>query len=374
MGIGNYMKTSYGNCRQGWRLVRRPLGQILLDGEFISHDDLARALELQKHTNEMLGEILVRMGVLDAADLKAVLSVNKDLSSLEEAVNLAAGVRQLLGELLLKSGRISAQQLEHALLEHKRTGEKLGEVLVRLGLITRSELDAVLIFQQNQEHQAATSGRLKLGEILISTGKIARGHLEDALSRQELSKKKIGDILVKEGYVRPHQISHGLKLQNKLLKATLVAVLSLVPLSGVQSSDVLQDAGSRGDIAASQEVQTHTALKVVFQTRELTITQADILRGYVEVPIASHIEIKNENLAGYLVVFEGPNGPFKEIFVKGLGEEVQISSGSGWIAQPYNGRDPVMLELGYRYILSENARPGTYAWPLTISVSHILPA
>ena len=86
----------------------------------------------------MLGEILVRMGVLDPADLKAVLSVNKDLSSLEEAVNLAAGVRQLLGELLLKSGRISAQQLEHALIEQKRTGEKLGEVLVRLGLITRS--------------------------------------------------------------------------------------------------------------------------------------------------------------------------------------------------------------------------------------------
>jgi hypothetical protein len=368
------MKTSYGNCRQGWRLVRRPLGQILLDGQFISRDDLARALELQKHTNEMLGEILVRMGVLDPADLEAVLSVNKDLSSLEEAVNLAAGVRHLLGELLLKSGRISAQQLEHALLEHKRTGEKLGEVLVRLGLITRSELDAVLIFQQNQEPRAATSGRLKLGEILISTGKIARGHLEDALSRQKLSKKKIGDILVKEGYVRPDQISHGLKLQDKLLKATLVAVLSLVPLSGAQSSDLLQDAGSRGDITAFQEVQTHTALKVVFQTRELTITQTDILRGYVEIPIASHIEIKNENLGGYLVVFQGPNGPFKEIFVKGLGEEVQISSGGGWIAQPYNGRDPVMIKLGYRFILSENAKPGTYAWPLTISVSPILPA
>ena len=81
-------------------------------------------------------------------------------------------------------------------------------------------------------------------------------------------------------------------------------------------------------------MQTHTALKVVFQTRELTITQADILRGYVEVPIASHIEIKNENLAGYLVVFEGPNGPFKEILaVKGLGEEVQISCRQ-WMDRP----------------------------------------
>jgi hypothetical protein len=368
------MKTSYGNCRLGWRLVKRPLGQILLDGEFISRDDLARALELQKQTNEMLGEILVRMGVLDPADLKAVLSVNKELSSLEEAVNLAAGVRHLLGELLVKAGRISTRQLEDALLEQKRTGEKLGEVLIRLGFITGSELDAVLIFQKNQGDRAATPGRLKLGEILISTGKIARGHLEDALSRQELSKNRIGDILVKEGHLQPHQISHGLKLQDKLLRAALVTVLSLAPLSGAQSADLLQDASSGGEMMASGQVQTHTALKVVFQTRELTITEADILRGYVEIPIASHIEIKNENLGGYLVVFEGPNGPFKEIFVNGLDQEVQVSSGSGWIALPYNGRDPVMLKLGYKFILSEDARPGTYAWPLKISVSPILPA
>ena len=117
------MKTSYGNCSQGWRLVRRPLGQILLDGQFISRDDLARALELQKHTNEMLGEILVRMGVLDPADLEAVLSVNKELSSLEEAVNLAAGVRHLLGELLLKSGRIS--ELSSLNMHYSNTNERV---------------------------------------------------------------------------------------------------------------------------------------------------------------------------------------------------------------------------------------------------------
>jgi hypothetical protein len=370
--MGNSQKNSRNSVL---RLTKRPLGQILLDGGFISHSDLERALEQQKNTNELLGEILVNMGVLDAVDLKAVLSVNRDLASLEDAVKLAAGVRQLLGKLLLQARRITPQQLELALQEHQRTGEKLGEVLVRLGLINRNEINAVLAFQQNQGIEGRKPGLLRLGEILVATNQISRDQLNIAISKQKLSRKNIGDILIEEGYIHSQQLSHGLNLQNKLLKAALVAVLSLAPLSNVQSAESIpQDTTSRSTIiTAAEATQTHTALKVVRQTSELIITYADILRGYIDIPVAAHVEIRNENLAGYLIVFEGLGGPFQEVLVKGLGGEVKINSNSGWITQPYNGRDPVMVELSYRFILSENAKPGTYAWPLTISVSPILP-
>lgn len=362
------------NHNTAFRLTKRPLGRILLDGEFISPYDLERALEQQTHTNELLGEILVNMGILDPIDIKAILSINKDLASLEDAVKLAAGVRRLLGELLLQARRITPEQLDLALLEHQQTGEKLGDVLVRLGFITRSELEAVLKFQQYQETEVETSGRLRLGEILVATNQISRDQLEDALSRQKVSSEKIGDILVRAGHIKPYQLSYALRLQNKLLTAVLVAVLSLAPWSNVQSSESLpQDTTSSSTgITATEQVQSHTALKVVFQNSELIVTYADILRGYVDIPFATHVEIRNENLAGYLIVFNGMGGPFKEVIVKGLGREATISSNGGWIAQPYNGRDPVMIELSYRFILSENAQPGTYAWPLTISVSPII--
>ena len=357
------------------RLTKRPLGQILLDGEFISLYDLKCALEQQKHTNELLGEILVNMGILDLIDLKAILSINKDLASLEDALKLSAGVRQLLGELLLQARRITPEQLDLALLEHQQTGENLGDVLLRLGFITRSELDAVLKFQQYQETKAETSGQLKLGELLITTKQISRDQLEDALFRQKVSREKIGDILVKAGHIKPHQLSSGLKLQSKLLTAVLVAVLSLAPWSNIQSSESFPQDTAPGSIsiAATGQIQSHTALKVVSQDSELIVTYADILRGYVDIPFATHIEIRNENLAGYLIVFNGVGGPFKEVVVKGLGREAQISSSGGWVSQPYNGRDPVMIELSYRFMLSEDAQPGTYAWPLTISVSPIIP-
>jgi hypothetical protein len=356
--------------------TKRQLGQILLDGGFISDVELKHALHWQSYTNELLGDILVQMGVLDPADLKAVLSINKDLVSLQDALRLSAGVRRLLGELLLQSGRITPQQLEDALQEHYRTGKKLGTVLVRLGLISSEELNAVLEFQKYQEPESPTSDRLKLGEILVTTGQITRNQLEDALTRQRLSQKTIGDELVDSGYIQPHQLFHGLKLQKKLLKAALVAVLSLVSLSSSQSADY-KSPDIRPEntvVATSKPVQHHTALKIVSQTDELIITQNDVMRGYVDIPIGAHVEIVNENLAGYMVIFENLGGPFKEVIVKGLGGEVVIDSKGGWITQPYNGRDPLMVELGYRFILSENAKPGTYAWPLTISVSPILPA
>ena len=192
---------------------------------------------------------------------------------------------------------------------------------------------------------------------------------------QKVSEKKIGEILVEEGYISHHQLLHGLKLQSRLLTAALVAILSLAPASKILSAEPIpQDisAGSDGT-KITESLQTHTSMKIVYQNPELVLNHTDILRGYVDIPIGAHIEIQNNNLAGYLVVFAGLRGPVKEVIIQGLGKEALIKSDGGWIAQPYNGRDPLTVELSYRFILSENAQPGTYIWPLKISVSPIIP-
>lgn len=99
--------------------------------------------------------------------------------------------------------------------------------------------------------------------------------------------------------------------------------------------------------------------------RELIVTNADIARGYVEIKAASRIEIRNNSQSGFLIAFEGLGMPFKEVYVQGLGNEVQVSSGTGWIPQPFT-RGGVTVELSYRFVLAEGAEPGTYAWPLAI--------
>ena len=55
--------------------------------------------------------------------------------------------RQALGALLLERGLVSTQDLARALEEQRRTGEYLGSVLVRLGVITNEQLLPVLAAQ-----------------------------------------------------------------------------------------------------------------------------------------------------------------------------------------------------------------------------------
>ncbi len=207
--------------------TRPLLGQILFDGGFLSRQDLKRSLEEQARTGELLGQVLVRMGILDAADIKAALSVQPNLGGrLEDAVRIAAGDRRKLGELLVQSGRITDNQLAQALAEQKRSGEKLGEVFVRLGVLTELQLIGLLDFQRIQGMGSPSSGPLRLGELLVSTGCISRLQLDEALRKQTSSRKYLGEVLIEEGYAQPQHVKRGLRLQQMLLTAVLVSLLS----------------------------------------------------------------------------------------------------------------------------------------------------
>ncbi|HEY9899113.1 MAG TPA: C39 family peptidase [Pantanalinema sp.] len=210
---------------------KRLLGEVLVDGDFISHSDLSQALESQRETNERLGETLLRLGVLSEMELKAVLANQADLDS-PDAMESAEGVRHRLGDILLKAKRVQPRQLDRALEEQKRTNEKLGEVLLRFGVITAAELDAVLTWQQDAHAKGATAVKLMLGEILVATDVISRDDLKGALEAQRLTKKQIGEILVDGGLVKPNQIAQALKIQSKLFSAALVAILAAGALTG----------------------------------------------------------------------------------------------------------------------------------------------
>ena len=231
----------------------------------------------------------------------------------------------------------------------------------------------LLTFQKYQDPEALKSEKLKLGELMVTSGLISRVQLEDALTKQKLSKKKIGDTLVEAGYIKPSHLSNMLKLQSKLITAVLVTTLSLASLSDTNAESIQKYDILKVKSTLAEESQTLTAMKVVFQRPELIVTDADIQRGYIDILAATKIEIQNNNLAGYLVIFEGFSSTFKQVIVKGFGKEVLIDSQGGWIAQPYNGRDPLLVELSYRFIFSENAKPGKYVWPLNISASPVIP-
>ena len=352
--------------------TKRLLGQILVDGEFVSPDVLEAALGRQKDTNEQLGKILLGMSAINPVDLKAALSVQRDLASPEDSVKAAAGVRELLAELFIKAKRITAQQVEDALNEQRETGEKIGGILVRRGLVSENELNIALAFQKEQGCEAPAANLCRLGEILVATEQITRGQLDAVLANQKISKKKVGELLIEAGYVEPHQVAYGLKLQQRLVTAALIAALSMANAWGVGEALASGPFGPAltAKIALTATVLEHTSMSILDQLGELVVTNTDIARGYVEVPAASRIQVKSNNPAGYLLAFEVMNGPialFNSVNVSVNGREVLLSPGGGWVPQPFI-RGGVTLDLSYRFALSKDAQPGTYNWPIMISV------
>lgn len=221
--------------------IKRHIGQILVDGGFLPNRDLERALEEQKRTKELLGQVLVRMGVIKERDFKVPLLVQKHLGAIDDAVKIAAGERQLLGVLLVRAGHITNNELDRAIDEQKISGEKLGEVFIRLGMLTERQLIALLDFQRNQSD--TVSGPLRLGELLVATGYITRDQLDDALQKQALCHKRLGEVLVEEGYVRPSLVKYGICLQKMALGSVLAAILSL----GVNSTSFASTAQFQWD-------------------------------------------------------------------------------------------------------------------------------
>lgn len=366
--VGDIMSSLNANTADNLQYPhRRLLGQILVDGRFISKAALKNALERQHATNEQLGRILVDMGALDETQLKAALSIQNNLTSLPDAMKVAAGVHHVLGEMLTETKRITSRQLDTALAEQKRAGEKIGGTMVRLGLISASELDAMLAFQHQQASTNFEPAPLRLGELLVSTGQITRQQLEEALKKQKLSKKKIGQILIESGHIKPSQVSKGLKLQHMLVTAALTAILSFASIPGGNTAHA-GSASSKFMVTAS--VVARTTMKTIRQVQEVVITHADIKKGYVDIKNGSKIEVRSNNISGYMLNFEGEMGPFKAIHVGCLGSQLQISSGNGFIHRPHH-KGPMTIDLNYRMFISENVKPGTYRWPLMISAQSL---
>jgi hypothetical protein len=63
-----------------------------------------------------------------------------------------------IGQILIETGAISSEQLELALKEQKQTGEKLGQILQRLGICSEHEIARVLASQAGVSFVSTRNG------------------------------------------------------------------------------------------------------------------------------------------------------------------------------------------------------------------------
>lgn len=148
--------------------------------------------------------------------------------------------RKKIGEILLAQGLINQDVLDHAMEEHKRTGTSLGTVLVMMGHINQDTLESVLGLQLELSGQ-----RKRLGEILVDQGFMTDAQIGQALDEQKRTGKQLGKVLVEKGFIEENKlldvISAQIDVQRVILENINLdpSIVKLVPQEMARSYKVV---------------------------------------------------------------------------------------------------------------------------------------
>jgi hypothetical protein len=318
-----------------------------------------------KTDTEELHDILATLGVAGKLAASPAQESGNQAMQLDRVLMLAAGERQRVGELLQSAERITTAQLEQALDVQRRSNRMLGDILVEHGLLTPGERDVLLEFQRRQAGAGPQTDKLYLGRILVATGQITHSQLAGALDWQTKHGGRLGEALVATGQATPTQVTHGLTLQRKLIVAALLAALSLASAPAVQNAHAEPHTAK---LTVMARVATFFRMQVDHQAAALTITERDIERGYVEVPAASNFSVITNAQDGFVIDFRPRSDVFRSVLVTGLQNPVEIGAQGGSAMNNVPHGRTTFHQLGYRFMLRPDLQPGSYPWPLEISV------
>ena len=121
------------------------------------------------------------------------------------------GEKLRLGELLVKEGLLSEAHRDQALAIQKELPvyKTLGEICLEEKFLSRRDLNRVL---------AKYHKRIPLGMLLMNLGMITSRQLKDALQEQKQTGEKIGTIFIKRGFINERVLVDTLATQMGILK------------------------------------------------------------------------------------------------------------------------------------------------------------
>lgn len=209
------------------KLYRHRLGDLLLENRLVTVAQLREGLA-QQHSGEKLGEVLTRLGYVSEEDLLTVLGRQLRVSvcsidhRLIDRKLLQAFPRQLAEELLVLPLRTRDGVIEVACRNpgdaelKARVETTLGSAIV---LQLATETDLRFAISRAYVAEGSTAG-LPLGELLVKAGAITATDLDRALRQQKHSGRKLGEVLQDLGLVSAEILTASLHEQQKAARGS----------------------------------------------------------------------------------------------------------------------------------------------------------
>ena len=102
-------------------------------------------------------------------------------------------------------------------------------------------------------------------------------------------------------------------------------------------------------VSVSATVIPNSKLQTTYETSQLSISSADINRGYIDIPSALRFTVQ----------------------VIGISNLVRLGPDGGSIVLREMSNRNIIHDLSFRFILRSDIKPGLYQWPLEFSVHAI---
>ncbi|MBC7997986.1 MAG: hypothetical protein IAF58_08595, partial [Leptolyngbya sp.] len=292
------------------------LGDLLTQAGLLRQEELREAMQIAKHQSLPVGRVLIMSGFLSDGQLRAAVqaqSLLKDgvigLEIVLKALSLVGGeemaleeaFRQLgydvqqsqptnkLGELLIESGLVTRELLDQALQQSNTSGLPLGRILLLTGTVLEPLLSSALNAQvlvrdhkisREQAIQGLRSAKerqitleqslsenglqlplhntIRLGELLIMAGIMSDTNLMDYVELGLVSEQPLGQILIAQSVITEHILSNALELQRMVANGSLIAQQAALVLNTVATSTITIQ-----DVLKAQEPQPQPAIETV---------------------------------------------------------------------------------------------------------------
>ena len=268
---------------------RNRLGELLVNASIISKSELEQALVIQEETDKYLGQILIEHNFCSLERIVAVLKLKNEMYK--------------LGQMLVMGEYITEEHLKEALKIQKQTGKLLGDILIEQGYATKPQVHSAI---RRQSYQS------RLGNILVSMGFINNEQLERALTIQNTTGRLLGDILVKEGFCYEEDMVKALKYKRELSRIGKMLLNSRVIKKSQLNEALLiqEETGQKlGNILVNLGYTTHARIE-------------EVIRGFKEFR-GHHLGqnllmagiINQEQLNRALDIQERSNRPLGEILI-----------------------------------------------------------
>ena len=110
------------------------------------------------------------------------------------------------------------------------------------------------------------------------------------------------------------------------------------------------------------------------QAAVIEVTAEDVAMGVVEVRGGSRFMITTHAPARYAVDFFTRRGFFQAVGIGGIGRPAELGPTGGTVDHREATVGKRVIRVDYRFVLPSDTTPGTYEWPLQMSVRGTVPS